>query len=33
MTIEIPVPFKAHNIEAPSQMVETSKSEIVDMFT
>ena len=33
MTIEIPIPFKAHNIEAPSQMVETSKSEIVDMFT
>ena len=33
MTIEIPIPFKAHNIEAPSQMVETSKTEIVDMFT
>jgi hypothetical protein len=33
MTIEVPVPFKAHNIEAPSQSVETSKSEIVSMFT
>ena len=33
MTIDVPVPFKAHNIEAPSQSVETSKSEIVNMFT
>lgn len=33
MTIDVPVPFKAHNIEAPSQSVETSKSEIVSMFT
>ena len=33
MTIDVPVPFKSHNIEAPSQSVETSKSEIVNMFT
>lgn len=33
MTVEIPVPFQAHRIEPPSQTVETSKREIVDMFT
>uniref|UniRef100_A0A6T5TAK0 Pyruvate dehydrogenase E1 component subunit alpha n=2 Tax=Ostreococcus mediterraneus TaxID=1486918 RepID=A0A6T5TAK0_9CHLO len=33
MTIETPVPFKGHNIDPPSQFVETSKSEIIDMFT
>jgi hypothetical protein len=33
MTIEIPVPFVTHRIEGPSQFVETTKSEIVGMFT
>ena len=33
MVIETPVPFKGHLIEPPSQMVETTKSEIIDMFT
>ena len=33
MTVEIPVPFEAHRVEPPSQFVETSKTEIVDMFT
>ena len=33
MTIETPVPFKGHLIEPPSQMVETSRGEIIDMFT
>jgi len=32
-TVETPVPFEGHRIEPPSQVVETSKSEIVDMFT
>ena len=33
MIIEVPVPFKGHLIEPPSQRVETSKKEIVNMFT
>ena len=31
--MEIPVPFEAHRIEPPTQFVETSKTEIVEMFT
>lgn len=33
MMIEIPVPFKAHRIDPPSQTVKTSRTEIVSMFT
>ena len=33
MMIDVPIPFVAHRIDPPSQTVETSKAEIVDMFT
>ena len=34
LQIEVPVKFIAHNIDSPpSQVVDTSKSEIIDMFT
>ena len=34
LQIEVPVKFIAHNIDSPpSQLVDTSKSEIIDMFT
>ncbi len=33
VTVETPVAFEGHLIEPPSQVVETSKREIIDMFT